>query len=289
MCACRSGKWSTTEWFQARHIVDMEVDSCGRRWWLVAWDGVDKDGNPWADSWQLTKDVREPLRSDFLDKKKQRVARLIQVDVQPTDLLVQRAMSDNLMKQVTASFGHVFETEIPALSLHDVAIHYLQSVAARFGLEVHKQYNPTDKSTTYAVTLADQEQIGSFCSFEKVAPTGTAVASLRFKLGRASNEDATIVGALQLRAEADVKRTPGLVKFMAEYHEAWINGATGNIVGPHLSADSDSPLKDEKTMRDVITYARRRMPDTHRLMAKGWAALPPHVFELPAAQRFTRI
>ena len=266
----------------------MDVDDRGRRWWLIAWDGVDSDGNPWDDSWQLSKDVGESLRSEFLNQKKQRVARIVHVDVQPTDLLVQRTMSENLMKQVTASFGHVFETEIPALSLHDVAMYYLQSVAARFGLEVQKQYNPTDKSTTYAVTLADQEQIGSFCSFEKVAPKGSAVASLRYKLGRASNEDATIVGAVQLRAEADVKRTPGLVKFVAEYHEAWINGATGNIVGPHLSEHSDSPLKDEKTMRELITYARRRMPDTHRLMAAGWAALPPHVFELPAAQRFTR-
>ena len=77
--------------------------------------------------------------------------------------------------------------------------------------------------------------------------------------------------------------------FVAEYHTAWINGATGNMVGPHLSEDSTSPLKDEQHMQRLITYARSIMPDTHRLMGRGWGALEPDVFELPVEQRFTRV
>ena len=125
--------------------------------------------------------------------------------------------------------------QVFALTLGDIAKFYLERTAMRYGLEIVKQFNAHDKTTTYELMMDEPETIGNFCSFEQLMPARTASKALRYKLGRASNEDASMVGVIYLRYIQGGKRTKGLVKFDAEYQTYWINGCTGNMVAMQAS------------------------------------------------------
>ena len=108
-------------------ILDMKVVH-GKREWLCAWKGLDPTGDAWTPSWRPTKDVGKPLQVEFLDGQQARRARVLTIDVSPLDELCQRAIATTQMKELSASFGYVHETPIPAFSLESIAEHYLLSL-----------------------------------------------------------------------------------------------------------------------------------------------------------------
>ena len=61
--------------------------------------------------------------------------RLIEIDSRPLDQLVQRAVAHAASKEMKSAFGAVHEIEIGALSLRDLAHHYLTSVANEWKLQ----------------------------------------------------------------------------------------------------------------------------------------------------------
>ena len=120
-------------------ILDMKVVH-GKREWLCAWKGLDPTGDAWTPSWRPTKDVGKPLQVEFLDGQQARRARVLTIDVSPLDELCQRAIATTQMKELSASFGYVHETPIPAFSLESIAEHYLQVQASRFGVEIKHEW-----------------------------------------------------------------------------------------------------------------------------------------------------
>ena len=114
-------------------ILDMKVVH-GKREWLCAWKGLDPTGDAWTPSWRPTKDVGKPLQVEFLDGQQARRARVLTIDVSPLDELCQRAIATTQMKELSASFGYVHETPIPATSLESIAEHYLTGCTGNLGL-----------------------------------------------------------------------------------------------------------------------------------------------------------
>ena len=267
-------------WWKAVKIIDMIVVDGARRW-LVVWDGEDDEGNGWDASYEPTRNVSTDLIEDYVNDGKERRSRTITIDTRPLDTIVQRKIAMQAMKETNTSFGQSHEFELEALSLRDVAEHYINAVASKYNLQVKRQYVTANKSTLVEIRLATPEMVGDFCSFEQFAPAGTASKSLRFSLGRQQCVDISIVGAIWLRFYDDCKMTPGCVQFMLEYQTAWINVSDGNIVGPHLGQESESPLKDDYYINELITYARVNLHDSHQLIQNGWRTMQPHEHFLP--------
>ena len=236
----------------------------GARQWMVVWDGQDDQGNGWEPSYEPTRNISADLIHDYVTDGKERLARTISIDTRPLDTFVQRRMAMQTMKETNASFGQAHEFELEALSLRDVAEHYINMIAKKYDLEVKREYLKSNKSTLVEIRLNTPEMVGDFCSFELFAPAGTASKSLRFSLGRQQCVDVSIVGVIWLRFYDDCKMTPGCVQFMLEYQTAWVNGSDGNIVGPHLGEQSQSPLKDPGYINRSAAdgHTRTRDPNT---------------------------
>ena len=120
---------------------------------------------------------------------------------------------------------------------------------------------------------------GEFLSLETVMSEKRAFKSLVFRGMRTTNQDMLLVAVIKLRLITN-KRQEGLVTFEAEHHTVFINGDTGNLVPPHLTAESQEWVKYEHHQNECIAYAREIVPDAHPLVARGWKALPSHVWEV---------
>ena len=221
-------------WEKARKIKDMRVVN-GKRQWLVAWDGADKNGNAWPDTWEPTCCVSDRLRRDFIEHGAARARRCIQVDTLPLDTLVQRSISKAAMNMSGESFGMVHEYPLNELSLHDVAEYYIKDVADKYNLTIESVYNPKTKCTVVEVRLREQEKIGEFLAFESFMPASRGVKSIRYALGRKSNTDLEAVAVVYLRY-VDTKHAPGCVAFSVEFHTVKINGKTGSLTPPCTSS-----------------------------------------------------
>jgi hypothetical protein len=245
----------------------------GAREWLIGWDGSQPNGKAWSDSWEPTRNVDPELTKEFRERRRYKVSRSIQVDVSPLDSLVQRSISHAMALEPNDSFGHEHEFPLDTLSLADLANYYLNSVAERFGIPICEAYNPKARYTERGLTLQAQSDIGNFCNFESFLPEGTGVENLRYRLGRKTNFDMSIVGTIRLTFY-DNKRTPGLVTFEVKLETCWINGMTGHLQPPHLDKGF---LKEESNLLPIRRQARHLTPEQHPLREKGWCALADDV------------
>jgi hypothetical protein len=242
-------------------ILDMKVVH-GKREWLCAWKGLDPTGDAWTPCWRPTKDVGKPLQVEFLDGQQARKARVLTIDVSPLDELCcqRRAIATTQMKELYASFGYVHETPIPGsppFSLKSIA----EPLPPGAGLQVwrgdHKHEWTKDRVHIVEMRLITPESRWAIFVPTSAGcprkPAKGAGCDTRSAANRVPS-DATVVGAIYLRYYHN-EHQRGLVTFEIECHMAWINGATGAIVGPHLGDDSESPLKDADYMNELIAYA----------------------------------
>jgi len=151
---------------------------------------------------------------DFRNNEKEKLERTILVDSRPLDSLVQRSVATAMVKNPDDSFRHTHAIEIGALALADLAEHYLQSVATTYNVRIKEEYDPKSKVVTHELRLTVPEDIGEFCSFEKLY-SQKAIKHVRYMGDRAQNVDLIIVGIIMLRTLTN-KRTPGLVTTEAE-------------------------------------------------------------------------
>ena len=248
-----------------------------KREWLIGWDGADEQGNAWPDSWEPTKLLTADLIKNYLADRKERLLRVVPVDMRPLDTLVQRTIAHAVANELSCveTFGRVHEMPIHALQLRDLAEAYFESIVARFGLTPMVTYDPKSKVTSRELRIKDPNDVGEFCSFESFMKKG-GVGALRHKLGRSSNQDLVVVSPLNMWFE-DNAHTPGCVNFKVEISTCKINGATGSLTPPHLGERSRNLLKSAYYKDRIITYAREKCPRSHPLIAAGWHNLPPHV------------
>ena len=104
------------------------------------------------------------------------------------------------------SFGRVYKTIVPVLTLQEIAMDYLNWVAEQFDVEKVTQYLPEYKYEITEVRIIDQTKLGDYLSFEKVFGEKGGIKSVHY-LPRG---DLTVVGALYLRYY-DNKRIKGTV------------------------------------------------------------------------------
>ena len=116
-------------------------------------------------------------------------------------------------------------------------------------------YNPKDKTTLRELRISDPRAVGRYCSFESFMGKKGGVGSLRFKLGRKSNEDLVVVAPLKMRY-IDNKHTPGCVTFEVEFDTSKINGKTGSFTPPH---EVTGLLKRADYCNSVVAYAREQV------------------------------
>ena len=251
----------------------------GFREWLVGWAGEDAAGNGWDDSWEPTSHVSPDLREAFLSSQKARTKRQITIDPAPLDAMVPTSLALSVQHGAKESFGLAFETPIHALTHADLAEYVLSSAEERFGITRIVQYVPKSKETITEVRITAPEQIGTFCAFEKYIKSGAGLKSLVFRGSRRTATDMLIVGYVVLRTR-DNKRGEGVLRFEVEHQTCYINGDTGNIVGPHL-ADPSEHLMLTENIEKVIAYARTIIPPVHPLVGAGWTSLPPNVYTVP--------
>ena len=100
---------------------------------------------------------------------------------------------------------------------------------------------------------------GDFLSLETIMSQRRAFKSLVFRGMRTTNQDMLLIAVIKLRAITN-KRQEGLVTFEAEHHTVFINGDTGNLVPPHLTAESQEWVKYEAHQNECIAYAREIVP-----------------------------
>ena len=243
----------------------------GAREWLVSWAGTDEKDEAWADSWEPTRCLTPDLTKAFLQDRAERALRLVEVDARPLETLVQRAIAQSVMKELSATFGRVHYIPVSALALGDLAKAYLCSLAERYHVE---RTEVTRKSvTTVELLLSEPDEVGDFCKFDRFMPTKTGVGALRYALGRSSNTDAVVVMPLAF-IMSDNKHTPGCVSFHVEVSTSKINGATGALTPPHLGSRSKNKLKTDEYKNRVITYARATLPPQARAHRAGRLAQP---------------
>ena len=236
-------------WWAARAVKAMETEE-GKRFWRIAWAGLDEDGEPWPDSWEPTANVSEDLRKQFIEDRKEKVVRTISVDPRPLDTVVQSAIALSVQHGAKETFGRTFSTPIPVLSLHGLAEYYLSRIATQFNVEI-KSEKKSPSETEYEVRLL-LENAGNFLAFEEHIKSHRATKALVFRGDRKTNVDMLIVPVVMLRYITN-KRTEGLVTFEAEHHSCFINGVDGRVQPPHLSVDSDAWLKKDANVRKVVT------------------------------------
>jgi hypothetical protein len=262
-----------------RRVLDMKVED-GARLWLIEWDGRDEStitddnpkGDPWDDSWEPTINVEESLRREYIRDGMERARRTIQIDSRPLDTLVQLSVSQAVIGDVhTGDFGMVHDYAIEALTLKDLALHYINVQSERFGVE--PQYDmDSDFVRTIELRLETPEQVGDWCDFGAIMAPDSAVKSLRYRCGRRQDSTVIIVGVVYFRFSEN-RRARGTGTFKVEFHTGSINGATGRLMAPHLGADSDSKLKEAAYLCDLDMYARQHLPDSHPLARAGWKYL----------------
>mmetsp|Transcript_9794 Transcript_9794/g.25279 ORF Transcript_9794/g.25279 Transcript_9794/m.25279 type:complete len:329 (-) Transcript_9794:423-1409(-) len=250
------------------HIVKDVRGEGAHREWLIGWDGEDEEGYPWEDSWEPTKNVGATLRAAFLADQKAAVKRLISIDSRPLDFIVQRSIWEKIFAQPVATFGHEIRVPLPALTLGSLAAHYFETMSNEYALTVG------ENAYTRELRLREPSQIGSFCDFSQFSEK--ASKSLLFRGRRCGNVDMIIVGDITI-TYTNEHPVAGCVNAEATVHTAWINGATGNIIGPHLTKGY---LKKTDNMDKLIDYARSIVPEGHPLVAKGWCSLPANQYEV---------
>lgn len=245
--------------YKVRAVKAMKTEK-GKRWWLVAWESI--EGTVFDDSWEPTKNLSEDLMLDFRNNEKEKLERTISVDSRPLDSLVQRSVATAVVKNPDDSFGHTHAIEIGALALADLAEHYmyLQSVATTYNVRIKEEYDPKSKVVTRELRLTVPEDVGEFCSFEKLY-SQKAIKHVRYTGDRAQNVDLIVVGIIMLRTLTN-KRTPGLVTTEAEVHTIWVNGASGVGVGPHLTTGF---ITLDSNLQAAVAHARSIIPSSHPL------------------------
>ena len=104
------------------------------------WAGGKDEYTGWQDSWEPTSMVSEDLRKDYLADRVDRARRTIEVDMRPVDPLVKNAIKCAIKgvgeekggEGTITSFGRVYKTIVPVLTLQEIAMDYLNWVAEQF-------------------------------------------------------------------------------------------------------------------------------------------------------------
>ena len=68
------------------------------------------------------------------------------------------------------------------------------------------------------------------------------------------------------------------ISFTIEFNTVHINGLFGTPTPPHAASGM---IKTNDTIEKVLKYVRTFTPTTHKLVEKGWTALPVGQWELP--------
>ena len=249
----------------------------GRWLWMLQWAGVDAHGKAWDDSEEPTRNVSIDLITEWkAAQQAEAAAPHINVNVSALDTLVQRTMANSVMREDgNSASGEIHTKQLDILGLLDVAVYYMETIAARYNLEIKKARNPSDNVTTSELRITEPEVVADFCNFEAFVPRRTGARSWRV-----SNKgyDLRIVGVVKLRFY-DNKHLKGTVTFETSYQTLFVNGVTGELRGPHLGPSSTEPIATEAHRAKVRAFLREHVPTwapTHPLVVAGWHELPPN-------------
>ena len=262
----------------------------GERWWQIDWEGIDPStGKRWKPSWEPTRHVSSDLRMEYLNGVSESRARTIdiKIDSAPLENLIPFKISGVVMGDASiaataqlegaTAFGHVHIIPLPELSLTAVSSHVLETLRKRFPEAMyHSQYKLKSRVTVQELHFDNPADIAELCDFERFQAKA-GYKSLRFQVGRKSNQDAAMVGWMCFRI-FDNRALLGLVSAQVEVHTVWINGLYGTCVGPHLIRGK---LKEDAYFTKVVELAKALMPRTHPLVQKGWDKLPVGSDTLP--------
>lgn len=272
-------------WFKIRKIKDVQTVD-GKRYWLIAWDGVDESGKAWPDSWEPTACVTEEAIEEYTTAQAAVWQHRLDIDIGPAQMLVQRkiaavVMGDAEVQEQSAAFGHVHDQEIKELAWSDISSYVIDRMRERYPAARYDEcFNVQTQKDVQELRL-EVEDAGDFCDFgnpEIVKESASGINSLRMKKGRKSNQDVAVVAVIKIKRFFSKKQPRGFSTTVVEFHTCHVNGATGRLTPPHLVKGL---LKQEPYLERVRSYVRKVLPDSHILAKKGFKQLEPHIQALP--------
>jgi len=266
---------------------------------LVRWSGCDRHQRPWDDTWESVFDVGEPLLDAYFNELERREAKVVQnVDISPLLNQAREKVALVTASARTKCRPRVHEIALEALTLKPLAMAFLEmltrpstmsvwlSAAAEEStssssdepIPIDLHVDPSDGVHTWQVNYKKIHQVAAFCSFHSFMGCRQGVGALRYNIGRDSNEDCMVVGVpMQFKVVAN--RSNDLVSTSITFATCWINGKFGTMTTP---PQLQGMLRKQKHFDSVLAYAKKFLPDTHTLAAKGWKVLPDGVHTLPS-------
>ena len=157
-------------WFKIRKIKDVQTVD-GKRFWRIAWDGVDKSGKAWPDSWEPTACVTEEAIEEYTTAQAAVWQHRLDIDIGPAQMLVQRkiaavVMGDAEVQEQSAAFGHVHDQEIKELALSDISSYVIDRMRERYPAARYESAPPAAMASAVVLYRASlMHASGSFVQF----------------------------------------------------------------------------------------------------------------------------
>ena len=287
---CRPEWEAGSEWAVTR-IKDHKFIGPERKF-LVEWAGVDKDGQPWDDWWLDERDVGSFHVNVYMRRLLSVESKVVSVDLKPVVYTVRKSVAHAVALAKTKARPRVHFLEINVLDIEALGMAFLELVQFPGKLNVSQKKSerkvPIKKTkedggiTMYSVVYENMEDIAAFTQFEHFLAHDTATGALRYKLGRASNEDLMCVGMPLEFSFSQNKSIEGMGSFMVSFPTVHINGKFGTVQPPAFGKNSKAPLKEKKNRDLLADYIMATIPDSHSLVTKGWRELPRGCTSLPA-------
>jgi hypothetical protein len=294
-CAHRSRRRKTpTEW-AVEDILAHEWTPDGFKF-LIKWAGTKRNGEPHENSWEPVSGVSDGLVDDYFARIEQMEKKEVTADISPLVNQARKMVKERLSTGSTKCRPRVHEVQLDGLSLKALALAFLEivrrpsNVWLRSSADSHDKTakplpieytkDPSDGVECWQVNLLNIDQVAGFCALHSFLGCKDGVGAMRYNIGRASNVEIMLVG-VPMVFKVIGNRSDGLVTTTITFPTVWVNGTWGTMTPP---PQRTGMLRDTAHFNRVLAYAKKYLPPTHPLAAKGWKCMPAGMHTLPQGE-----
>lgn len=253
--------------------------------YLVEWEGEDKSGKPWDDSWVDKEGVGSYHMRMYTQRLNAIESNIVSVDLKPVFHAARKSVAHAVAIARTRCKPRIHHVPIPELNLEALGMAFLRVLQHPGKLQlstkkstrcipIEETKDKSDGVVTYSITYKHMDDIAAFCQFERHMSSLSAKGALRHNIGRASNLDLMCIGMPLEFLFSKNKTVPGMGSFIIAFPTVHVNGAYGKVQPPAFGKHSTAMLKEQKNLNILVDYIKDTIPDEHTLVEKGWRELP---------------
>ena len=138
-------------------------------------------------------------------------------------------------------------------------------------MDITATFKDAESLAGLTLKLKKMEHVDKLCSFEHYIDMRKAAGALNFDVGRDSNNHCIVVAMEVLVTFTRDKSSPKLCSGKIEFPTVKVNGIFGTLDYPLMSKGM---LKKQATRTALVEYVKRKLPDAHPLVRKGYRNLP---------------